>query len=210
MPLHCSVFQKEGQKNLLDHMIWWQIRSLGCGTLCISGRNTSAQIFLNWSKNVHYFKVNCTGKVCFPKKSKTYTSKVTAIFFYMCWLESIIFNVRSQTVYIKLSCTGACTALAEILPVFAETIEGFSTNASVECGGIRPLLLPVPTKYSVCISYKVTNISNSKKALKVSSVLVCILFGFCFPPTLPLPSFLLHVSAKTEQEKGEKWSKTGT
>lgn len=62
-------------------------------------------------------------------------------------LESIIFNVRSQAVCISLSCIRACTALVEKLPVFAETIEGFSANASAECGEISPLLLPVPTKY---------------------------------------------------------------
>lgn len=62
-------------------------------------------------------------------------------------LESIIFNVRSQAVYISLSCIGACTALVEKLHVLAETIEGFSANASAECGEIRPLLLPVPIKY---------------------------------------------------------------
>lgn len=62
-------------------------------------------------------------------------------------LESIICNVRSQAVYIRLSSIGACTALVETLPMFAEAIEGFSANGSVECGGIRPLLLPMPTKY---------------------------------------------------------------
>lgn len=87
--------------------------------------------------------------MCFPEKSKTYTSKVTEIFLYVCCinnLESIILNVRSQDVYIRLICIGACTALVEILPVFAETIEGFSASASAECGGIRPLLNPVPTE----------------------------------------------------------------
>lgn len=113
------------------------------------------QLRFFWSTNVCDFKVSCTGKVCFPKESKTYTPKITEIFLYVCCinnLESIIFDVRSRAVYISLSCIGACTALVEILPVFAETIEGFSANASAECGGIRPLLLPVPTKYWVSAS----------------------------------------------------------
>lgn len=93
--------------------------------------------------------------MCFPKESKNYTPKIAEIFLYVRHinnLESIIFNGRSRAVYIKLSYTGAYIALAEILPVFAETIEGFSASASAECGGIRPLLLPMPTKYRVSAS----------------------------------------------------------
>lgn len=92
-------------------------------------------------------------KVCFPKESKTCTPKITGIFLYVCCinkLESITCNVRSLAVSIRLSCIGACTALVETLPVFAEA-EGFSANGSAECGGIRPLLLPIPTKYGDCL-----------------------------------------------------------
>lgn len=52
MLLYGSVFWQEGQKDGLDHIIWWKGRNLECGTLRISGRNMSAQTFLDWSQNV--------------------------------------------------------------------------------------------------------------------------------------------------------------
>lgn len=140
-----------------------------------------------------------TGKVHFPQESKAHLQKITEILPHLCHinnLESIIFNVRSQAVYIRLSCIEPCTALVEILLVFAETIERPSASAS---GEWRNEAFASPGAYkvlSVCISYKATGVFNSEKALKVSSVLVCILFAFSpssvfffFLPVLPALSF---------------------
>lgn len=168
----------------------------------------SAQIFLD---KCLQFKVRCTGKVCFPKESKTCTPKITGIFLYVCCinkLESIMCNVRSRAVSIRLSCIGACTALVETLPAFAEA-RVFQPMAllSVEELGLC-FSQCLQSMEIVCISYKVTNVSNSKKALKslFSSSLWSLWFLFLFSSFLSQASFSMLVPKqnKKREKSGSK------